>query len=229
MRVGIEVDGIRTGVPQSRQIEDLHPVLSRAVGDDEGVVPVDLDVAPRARVRPLRHHHAAHVAGRLRVGDVDEGGRVAQPHQRVLAPGLGVRPSPDVVGHHAGIAAHLADRHERQDVHGGAVERPGAAVLAGHRAADGRVVGRLHEDLGDLGPAVIRRLEDVHRAQAPVPPRSLHRGHGAVGRDLRAEAAPDFRDLRPDRSEELASAAVNGPEEQHPAFGARTRRDPAHP
>jgi hypothetical protein len=51
-RLRLEVRRRVSDVTQTRQVEDLHAVRARAVGDDEGVVADHLDVAPDGGRRP---------------------------------------------------------------------------------------------------------------------------------------------------------------------------------
>ena len=48
VRVGVEERGhlVRRDIAQAGEVKDLHAVVARAIGDDEGVVLVRLDVAP---------------------------------------------------------------------------------------------------------------------------------------------------------------------------------------
>ena len=85
------------GVPELGEVEDLHAVRSGAVGDDEGVVAVHLDVAPEVLGGALGQGQLAGVAGVGGVADVDEGRGVRAPDQRPVLAGHRVGPSPDVV------------------------------------------------------------------------------------------------------------------------------------
>src|SRR5438477_13083066 len=56
--VRVLAEGLRLGDPmQTIQIEDLHPVVSRSVGHNKGIVLVGLDLAPErsGRARGLRY------------------------------------------------------------------------------------------------------------------------------------------------------------------------------
>ncbi len=131
---------------------------SRAVGHDEREVLVGLDVAPKLRARrvgrlgQVTDEHRVH-----RIGDVDERGAVVTADEGVLPTGLGIGPSPVVVGAHApgpvGCPEHR-DRHIGVKLDLVAVEEPDGAVLAAPLLADDRVEGvRRAHDPSLLPPA----------------------------------------------------------------------------
>ena len=119
----------RRHVPQAGQVEHLDAVRAGIVGNDVGVVGVDLDVPPDGFIG-LRGQSAQEYRG-FRVGDVHEGRAVAQSHERELLAGRGIGPAPDVV---AAGAAHRVKRHAAGERDAHAREVPGAAVDASRRA-----------------------------------------------------------------------------------------------
>ncbi len=132
-----ERDRRRRHAAQLRQVEHLHAV-PEGLADDVGVVGVDLDVAP-AGVGAVRRK-VAQIDRILGVGDVDERGSAGAPHDRVLASGCRIGPTPNVV---AATAADVRQRHESHEVH------IVAGVNVGH-AADAAGCGRSLEALSGL-------------------------------------------------------------------------------
>ena len=113
-------DGRVRNAAQLGQVDDLHAV-SAGLRDDEGVVVVDLDVAPQ-RARRCRGQ-VGHEERVERVGDVDEGGAIGPAENHVFCAVDGVDPAPDVVGiatpegvepqkgHEVNVLAGIATRH----------------------------------------------------------------------------------------------------------------------
>ena len=95
-RVRGERDRVAGEAAEARQVEHLHAVVARIVGDDVGVVAVDLDVAPDRRQLVARRE-LAHEAGELGGGEVHEGRPVGRAHQGVFGARQRVGPAPDVV------------------------------------------------------------------------------------------------------------------------------------
>ncbi len=127
-------------VAQPGQVEDLHAVAAGRIGDDEGVVGEDLDVAPGGGERLGRQ--VADVDRVLGVRDVDEGGAVGAPHEGVLDAGHRIGPAPDVV---AGAAAEVRQGHLGEQVDAAAgVDVRGAA----HAGDGGRAEGRRQQQGG---------------------------------------------------------------------------------
>jgi len=127
-RVGLEGHRGVGDAAELGQIDDLHAVAA-GLGDDEGVVGVDLDVPPQGARRFGGHvGHEERVEG---VGNVDEGGPVRPAHDHVLRAVDRVHPAPDVVGF---SAAQLVERHEGHQVDVLAGELARHPVLTGDLA-----------------------------------------------------------------------------------------------
>ena len=147
VRVLVEIHRGIGHVPQPREVEDLHPVFTRVVRHDEGVVGVDLHVAPQVGGRPPGEGKVPEIDGIPGVRHVDEGGPVESSEDRVLASGLRVHPAPDVAHHDPARAADFTGGEEGDEVHLGAVE-----------AGDRTVVGASHlfaRDRGQAGLALV--------------------------------------------------------------------------
>ena len=85
-------------VSETGEIEDLHAMCACPVRNDEGVVPIRLDISPQLRawrVRGLREVTDEHRVRRVR--DVDERRTVVASNESVFATGLRVRPAPVVI------------------------------------------------------------------------------------------------------------------------------------
>ena len=148
-------------VAQLGQVKHLHAVPG-GLGDDEGVVGIDLDVAPQGGDRVGRQ--VAEVDRVVGVGDVDEGGARRAAEQGVFLAVQRVGPTPDVV-HLA--AADFAGREVAHEVDLIAGVDAGKSVHTGR----GRLVGRGVADpiaVGIGGAIAIADPEGVHLADAIV-------------------------------------------------------------
>ena len=161
VRVGGEGDGGIGDIAQLGQVKHLHAV-GRRFGDDEGVVGVDLDVAPERR----------HCMGRkiteidriVRVGHIDEGGARGASEQGVFLTVERVGPAPDVV-HLA--AADFAGHQVAHEVDLIAGVDAGKAVHTGRgRDVVGRVTDAVAIRIG--GAIAVAHAEGVHLADAVV-------------------------------------------------------------
>ena len=190
--VGVLRELLRRGAraPEPGEVEDLHAVLARAIGHDEDVVPVDLEVAPDRRRRRLRLRQAAEVAGTVRVRDVDERRAVGPADEGVLLARLRIGPAPDVVDLRAAAATDLLDRQERKQRRLLAIEHPGLAAGAGDvPARDG---GRAHHRRGEgaLAPGAAGVTgHDGREPFAPFGVRNADDGHVLPGDDAPAAEA----------------------------------------
>ena len=176
------------GVPQLGEVEDLHAVRSGAVGDDEGVVAVHLDVAPEVLGGAFGQGQLAGVAGVGGVADVDEGRRVGASHQRPVPAGHRVGPAPDVVEDGARVGSQRVERHEGDQVDLRAVEGTGRAVGAGGLLAQYRVQGAGGLAQGRaLDPGPVLALEDYGGAEPHVGVGGGDYGHVVTQGDEGAE------------------------------------------
>ena len=91
-----EGHGRTAQLAQLREVEDLHPVRSGSVGDDERMIPVHLDIAPHAGHGPVGHRQRSRIQRLCRVLQSDERGSTGMAHQRPFGTGDGIRPSPQV-------------------------------------------------------------------------------------------------------------------------------------
>jgi len=124
------------------EIEDLHAVCARPVGDDEGMVTIDLHVPPQAFPRAVGHRQHAGVHRILGIAQVDEGGSGGVSHQRPFRARRGVGPSPDVVRRAIERRADVGQTEERNQVDVLAGEPAGPSSFARHGAAGDRDLSR---------------------------------------------------------------------------------------
>ena len=163
-----------------------------AVGDDEGVVAVHLDVAPEVLGRALGQGQFAGVAGTRGVAEVDEGRRVRTSHQRPVPAGHRIGPAPDVVDDGAGTRSQRGQRHEGDQVDLRAVEGTGRAVGAGGFPARDRVQGAGGLAQGrSLDPGAAITLVDDGRAHPQVRVQGRDHRHVVPQGDEGAEARFD--------------------------------------
>ncbi len=136
-RLGLELDHLGPDVEEAGQVEDLHPVGARPVGDDEGVVADHLDVAPDRGARTRRARQVAHQSGRSGVGHLQEGGAVPAGHEGEAPTALRVLPPPDVVHPNAALPTEGGDGEVRDELHvlaGKLGHRSGLAAVARSQA-----------------------------------------------------------------------------------------------
>ena len=146
-------DGRIGNAAQLGQVNDLHAVAPR-FGDDEGVIPVDLDIAPQGARR--RRGQVGHEERIQRVGDVDEGGAVGPAHDHVFGAIRRVDPAPDVVG--VSTAEHVqAEEGDQVDVLAGVPSR--------HPVLTGRLAVREGGSQQQKGQ---EEAESVHGAKVAV-------------------------------------------------------------
>mmetsp|Transcript_109922 Transcript_109922/g.311017 ORF Transcript_109922/g.311017 Transcript_109922/m.311017 type:complete len:206 (-) Transcript_109922:195-812(-) len=194
--MGVGLEGLALPpLPEPREVEDLHATATR-LAHDEGVVVVDLDVAPRAGRCLLGH--LAHDDRLARLRDVDEGRAVLEPDERVLLPRGGVGPAPDVVCVRARAQVEVRERDEGGQVDAVAGVARGIAVGAlcqgaTLRGTDGVQVHGL--DPLEHGLAAVGGHGDVVVCHWPLPapivtvhPVHLQRGVDAGQRLLRLRA-----------------------------------------
>ena len=102
----------RAHTAQPVQIEDLHAVIARAIGYDERIVLVGLDLAPERARRCGGLRQIAQVDGTTGVGDVHERRPVDTTDDRDGLPRDRIVVAPDVAQLHAALAP---DRRHRQE------------------------------------------------------------------------------------------------------------------
>ena len=176
---------------------------ARVVRDHEGVVPVDLDVAPHVRDGTLREGKLPQIDRVAGVAQVDECRPVRAPHDGVLAPRLRIRPPPEVVRDHAALAAQVVDRHEGDEVDFAAGEAARFTLLALPLLAAHCLQIRCFVDDRALRlPPVGRAAEDESRALEEVGAGCTHHRDIPSDRDRHAvevegAAGSEVGDLRP--------------------------------
>ena len=182
---GLPLAGLRH-VPELSEVENLHSVLPRPVGDDEHVVAEHLHVPPGVGAAAPGLGEVAEITRVERVGDVDEGRPVHAADEGVFAPGLRVGPAPHVVESRPASRAEFFAGEEGEEIYAVAVEPLRESLLAVDLAARDRGEPNLlahqpHDcagfgvpDDGGPGPEVVRGQTRHHPTAA--------RGHDAPRR-----------------------------------------------
>src|SRR6185312_2510815 len=151
----------RAHTAQPVQVEDLHPRLARAVGHDERVVLVGLDLAPERPDRARGLGQVAEIYGPARVGDVDERGAIDATDDRDFLARFRIVVAPHVAELHATLTADLRDRQERHQVDLIAIEHLNLAALAlALGSGDGAQRGDVADELGRIRPRAGRAARE---------------------------------------------------------------------